>query len=49
MHLINNLIKSLVNRMSKNKGGDPLDNYNPQVWPSDPVAQRRTWEDAMTT
>ena len=30
-------------------GGDPLDNYNPQVWPNDPAAQRRTWEDAMTT
>jgi hypothetical protein len=33
----------------KAKTGDPLDNYNPEEWPKDEEARRRTWMDAMST
>ena len=37
----------------KGKGGaskgDPLNNYNPEEWPKDEEARKRTWLDAMYT
>lgn len=38
-----------MSKKGKGKAGDPLNNYNPEEWPKDEEARKRTWLDAMYT